>query len=202
MGHSLAGLATYAITQRMQASPSPRQTHLSWRWATWLLVVASLPDVDYLVPALILEQANQRIRTTHSLLFALLIPGCTVLVLWLLGKRGTPHKWQSVQVVGVGLSHLVLDLLTGVFPLPVLYPFSTQTFRLPFGLLPSAGRIQFTNYFLYRNLLIELGVLLSLILSLLALTKRAVGLGKRLLLVLAGFTTSIGFMVWVASLSR
>lgn len=202
MGHSLAGLTTYAITQQFQADRLNESSQPNWRWLIWLLVVASIPDIDYLIPGLRVQQANQTLRITHSLLGVLLIPGCTILGLWLLGKREKNYKLQSLQVVLVGFSHLLLDLLTGVFPLPLLYPFSTQTFRLPFGLLPSAGRIQLSNYFLYRNLLIELGVLVPLSMSLLLSVRDSANSGKRLLVIVAGLVVSVCFMIWAFTLSR
>ncbi|MBL1174787.1 metal-dependent hydrolase [Pantanalinema sp. GBBB05] len=202
IGHTLAGLTTYAATQPFQSEHSQQSHPLDWKWLLWLLVIASIPDIDYLIPGLRLQPANQILRITHSLLGVLLLPGCTMLGLWLLGKRGSSYKLQSLQVVLVGLSHLLLDLLTGVFPLPLLYPFSLQVFKLPFGLLPSAGRIQLSNYFLYRNLLIELGVLMPLSISLVLSVRNSARSPKGRLLVVAGLVVSVCFMVWAFSLDR
>lgn len=202
IGHSWAGLATYAITQQLQDDPPQRTNLTNWAWLIWLLVVASLPDIDYLIPALRVPSDPQTLRITHSFLGVLLLPGCTILGLWLLGRRGTRFKQQSVQAALVGFSHLVLDLLTGVSPLPLLYPFSMQAFRLPFGVLPSAGRIQLGNYFLYRNLLIELGVLVPLSLSLLLMVRNSIRFRGRLGAIGAGLVVSGCFMAWAASLSR
>jgi inner membrane protein len=202
IGHSLAGLATYAITQQLQNDRPIERTKPDWHWLFWLLVIASIPDIDYLIPALRIQQDNQVLRTTHSLLGVSLLPGLTVLGLWLLGNRGKSLKLPSVQVVLVGFSHLLLDGCVGVFPLPLLYPFSTEVFRLPFGLLPSAGRIQLTNYFFYRNLSIELGVLLPLSLSLLLMVRGSMKSGKHLLGIGAGFVVSAGFMIWASTLGR
>lgn len=202
MGHSLAGLTTYAITQSLHSDRLDARSQFNWKWLLWLLIVASIPDIDYLIPKLRLQQANQILRITHSLLGVLLIPGCTMLALRLLRSRGKNYELQSLQIVLVGLSHLTLDLLVGVFPLPLLYPFSIQTFRLPFGLLPSAGRIQLNNYFFYRNLLIELGVLVPLSVSLLLSIRGSANSGKRRLFVMAGFVISACFMSWAFTLSR
>lgn len=59
-----------------------------------------------------------------------------------------------------GLSHLILDLSVGVTPLPLLLPLVKISFKLPFGILPSAGRVDLQNYYFYRNLWLEMGVLL------------------------------------------
>ena len=202
IGHSLAGLTTYAITQQLQTHRLNESKGFNWIWLIWLLVIASIPDIDYLIPALRIREANQTLRITHSLLGAILMPGFTILGLWLLGKRGKIFKLQSLQVVLVGLSHLLLDMLTGVSALPLLYPFSMQTFRLPFGLLPSAGRIRLTNYFLYRNIFIELGVLIPLSISLLLSIRDSTKSGNRLLVIATGLVISVGFTIWAFTLSR
>lgn len=199
IGHSWVSIATYAITQQWHAAEDSRP---KWPWIAWLLVIASLPDIDYRIAAFRVQQANQTLRITHSCFGALLIPVCTILGLWLLGHRGHAFKLRSLQVVLVGLSHLILDLFTGVSLLPLLYPLSMQGFKLPFGLLPSAGRIQLTNYFLYRNLFIELGVLVPLSISLLLSVQGVAQFSKRRIAIAAGLIISIGFMIWASTLSR
>ncbi len=69
---------------------------------------------------------------------------------------------RAFQVILAALSHLVLDLLVGVTPLPLLFPLSKIPFKLPWGILPSAGKIALNNYYFYRNLLLEMGVLLPI----------------------------------------
>ncbi|NEO85783.1 MAG: hypothetical protein F6J87_16255 [Spirulina sp. SIO3F2] len=64
---------------------------------------------------------------------------------------------------------MLLDLLVGVTALPLFWPFDAHRFKLPFGLLPSAGKISLSNPYFYSNLKIELGVLLPLSLSVFAL---------------------------------
>jgi inner membrane protein len=205
IGHTLAGLTTYATTQQIQINGAKgsepfKLNHLKWFF--WLLVIASIPDIDYLIPALRLQQANQVLRITHSFIGVLLIPVCTILGLCLTGKYDKNFKRKCLQVVLVGLSHLLLDLSTGVFPLPLLYPFSLQTFRLPFGVLPSAGRIQLNNSLLYRNLLIELGVLLPLSASLFLSVQGFTRSGRQRLIIVGGLIVSGCFMVWASTLGR
>ncbi|MBV6626221.1 MAG: metal-dependent hydrolase [Rivularia sp. (in: Bacteria)] len=197
IGHSLAGLTTYAVTQQSQKS-----SHINWIWLIWLLVIASMPDIDYLVRALRIQEANQTLRISHSLLGGILMPGFTILGLWLLGIRGKSLKFRSLQVVLIGMSHLLLDLLTGVSALPLLYPFSLHPFKLPFGLLPSAGRIQLDNYFFYRNIFIELGILIPLSVSLLLSVRDSTKSRNRLLAIAVGFAVSICFTIWAFTLSR
>jgi inner membrane protein len=184
------------------ATPHLRSSRHNWLWIVFLLAIASIPDIDYLIPALRVQQFDRTLRITHSFVGVLLIPILTISVLWLLGRRGKPLQIQSLQLVLAGLSHLLLDLLTGVFPLPLLYPFSNETFRLPFGLLPSAGRIQVTNYFLYRNLFIELGAIVPLSISVVAIAKNSTKSIKDRLIIAAGLFLSACFMFWAFNLDR
>ena len=151
--HSLAAYTLASAPFRRQGSAS-----LKLLWAGWLIVLASAPDVDYLIPALN-SRAHHGIRITHSVAFSLVLPLCTAVTLCLTSRDGRRLKSLSVCAALAGLSHLVLDFLVGVTPLPLLWPFSAAVFASPAGLLPSAGRVQLSNYYFYRNLVIEMGVL-------------------------------------------
>jgi inner membrane protein len=209
LGHSVAGLMVYLTTIELQidrqdrllrrSSGEPNRHNLPW--LLWLLTIASIPDIDYLIPSLILQYNDHRIRTTHSLIGVLIFPAISIFILWLVGQRGKTFKLRSWQTILAGLSHLLLDLLTGVLPLPLLYP-NMEVFRLPFGLLPSAGRIQLTNYLFYRNLSIELGVIVPLSISLILIVRDANLFGKHRLTIFAGLLVSGCFMIWAVSLSR
>ena len=146
--------------QRPQRDPIASRS-LAGMWLACLVVAAVAPDLDYVVPWL--DKGHYGgLRISHSLMFGLWTPGILALALWQWGIRGAVLMAMVTQVIAAGLSHLVLDLLVGVSPLPVLWPLSESAWRLPFGLLPSAGKLQWGNYYLYRNLWIELGVLLPL----------------------------------------
>jgi inner membrane protein len=201
IGHSLAGLTVYLTTTELQSNRQYISIRNNLSWLIWLVSIASIPDIDYLIPSLILQHDRHRIRTTHSFVGVLIVPFFTILVLWLLGKRGKTLKLRSWQAILAGLSHLLLDLLTGVLPLPLLYP-NMEVFRLPFGLLPSAGKIQLTNYLFYRNLSIELGVILPLSISLLLVIRDATPLGKHRFIIAIGLLVSAYFMNWAFMLSR
>lgn len=203
LGHSLAGLTVYLTTTELQLNLQiKRSNRYNLHWMMWLVAIASMPDIDYLIPSLILQHNDCRVRTTHSLLGVLIVPVCTILILYLLGKRGKTLKLMSLQSILAGLSHLLLDLLTGVLPLPLLYP-NLEVFRLPFGLLPSAGKIQLTNYLFYRNLSIELGVIVPLVISSLLIIQDRSLLGKHQLAIASGLLLVSGyFMMWAFSLSR
>jgi membrane-bound metal-dependent hydrolase YbcI (DUF457 family) len=153
LGHSLAAYSLFSLGQWKR--PSSRRRAM---WLVWLVVLASAPDIDYLVPALG-SPAHQGSRITHSIAFSLILPLFSVAVLYFVKGLESQRGLLSVCAVLAGLSHLVLDFLVGVTPLPLLWPLGSAAFSSPVGILPSAGRIQLSNYYLYRNVLIEVGVL-------------------------------------------
>lgn len=168
VGHALAPVILYAATEPRGAdsidAPRPRL------WLAALVLLALAPDADYLVRALILP-GSPPIRVTHSFLGSLALPALVLLVLMAMGVRGRPLRLRGFQAASAGLSHVLLDLLVGVTPAALLWPFSSQTFRLPGGVLPSAGHLSFANPYLYRGILLELGVLLP-ILAMVRLARR------------------------------
>lgn len=153
LGHGLAAYTLFSLDRRGRPS-APRRAV----WLAWLLVLASAPDIDYLVPALA-APAHRGSRITHSVAFALLLPLSSVGVLYFVKGLKSRRGLLSACAVLAGLSHLILDFMVGVTQLPLLWPLDSAAFASPVGLLPSAGRIQLSNYYLYRNLLIEFGVL-------------------------------------------
>lgn len=153
LGHSLAAYSLFSLGQRKWPS-----THRRALWLGWLLVLAFAPDIDYIVPALA-SPAHQGSRITHSIVFSLILPLSSVGVLYFVKDLKSQRRLLSVCAVLAGLLHLFLDFLVGVTPLPLLWPLGSTAFASPVGILPSAGRIQLSNYYLYRNLLIEVGVL-------------------------------------------
>jgi len=195
IGHSLAAISTYSVEKQ------PASLNKIY-WLGWLIIIASAPDIDHIIRALHLRSQHQDIRITHSILLSLVLPIDTIVVITLLGCKGRSLIIRSQQVILAGLSHLVLDLLTGVNKLPLLWPFSNEIFKLPFGILPSAGGVNLFNYFLYRNLLIEIGVLAPLVYIAFLISHdksstrpQKVRIGGLLLI-------SICFMVWSFSLRR
>lgn len=164
VGHSLLGVAVFACCplpkQRIPLTALTRRS-LAGLWLACLVVAAVAPDLDYVVPWLD-KRHYGGLRISHSLLFGLLFPGTVAIGLWGAGVRGKALAVMVAQVAIAGLSHLVLDLLVGVSPVPALWPLSQSGWKLPFGILPSAGRLQWDNDYLYRNLKIEMGVLLPL----------------------------------------
>ena len=194
-GHSLAAYSLASAARHHQAPAS-----LRFMWAGWLIVLASAPDADYLIPALN-SRAQHGLRITHSVAFSLALPLCTAVTLPLTGGDGRKLKSLSVCASLAGLSHLVLDLLVGMTPLPLLWPFSAATFSSPAGILPSAGRVQLSNYYFYRNLVIEMGILAPTLYVARGVYCGTIGGQNRprviVLLMIAGC-----FIAWSLSLSR
>jgi inner membrane protein len=193
IGHGLAALTLYALER--PARP------LRWGWMAWLVVLALAPDIDYVVAALRLP-GTPIIRVTHSLAGCLTLPALTIGLLRLRGERGLELTRHGLQAAGAGLSHVVLDLLVGVTPAALLWPLSRETWVLPVGVLPSAGRIRLSNPLFYRNLLIELGVLVPLVTGLVLARHRILRPLPRSLLLAALALLSACFMAWAASLPR
>jgi inner membrane protein len=195
LGHSLAAYSLFSLDRRKRLSTP-------WRavWLGWLVVLASAPDIDYLVPALG-SPAHQGSRITHSIAFSLILPLLSVGVLYFVKGLKSQRRLLSVCAVLAGLSHLVLDFLVGVTPLPLLWPLSSAAFASPVGILPSAGRVQLSNYYLYRNLLIEAGVLAPIYYVARGLYLGEINTRNRarmfILLLVAGC-----FVAWSVSLSR
>lgn len=195
LGHTLA-----AITIQALAKPYNSKSHLRV-WLGWLVVIASAPDIDYIIP-IFHPSSHQGMRITHSIFSSLLLPLSTIGILVLIRVGVQTLKICSLQVILAGLSHLVMDLLVGVTPLPLLYPWHLQLFKLPFGILPSAGRIQFNNYLFYKNIFIELGVLTPLFYSILIASKGNKILQKQKIIVPLLLFISACFMTWAFNLSR
>lgn len=183
VGHSLAAAIIYFVRDREKIYERTARTPIKLNskvWFVWLIVLASIPDLDYVVP--FLSRANYyNARVSHSFAFSLLFPFCTIVGLFLAGYRGKTLKILGWHAIAAGLSHLVLDLLVGVTPLPLFFPLNSHLFKLPFGILPSSWtpnpndyshwfKVLFESlpsswmpnsktYFLCRQIAIELGIL-------------------------------------------
>lgn len=196
VGHSLAAVTVFSIGRRSAGSRYSRLI-----WLIWLILVASTPDVDYVFPFLA-SPAHENVRITHSIAASLLLPLGTVAVLTVLRLPRNVFCELSLQVIAAGLSHLLLDLLVAVTPLPLFYPLDSTAFKLPFGLLPSAGRVQFSNFYFYRNLTIEIGILAPVFYAAVEIYKGCIN-GKQGKLKLALLTlTAMCFLFWSLALKR
>lgn len=155
LGHALIGTALFARNHKLDTS----------RDVLSCLFVAGLamsPDVDYLFRWFF--NARPPLRYTHSLCFCL----CVGLMAWGWTAVFCRQNFSPIPtrlLFFAPLSHLLLDFLVGVYPLPLGWPFYAKPFVLSFGVLPSAGKLSLTNYYLWRNLLIEMGILLPIVIA-------------------------------------
>lgn len=191
VGHGLAGVAVYLACNRA----GDRRT----LWALPAFVfLAVCPDLDYF--AIWWWHAQPALRPTHTLSFAI----AASLFMWGLTA---PLRTRSLAKVPfpalllASVSHPLLDLLVGAHGLPLLWPLTDRQVALPFGLLPSAGRLTFGNYYLWRNLFIELGILVPLFGVLVAIAR---GTAPRALMRSAVFVFPLWLAVlaWSVSLQR
>lgn len=161
IGH---GLAALAINQAFE-SDKPLKERLLWQSCLLLCVYA--PDIDYAVNSLNLIQ-NNGLRITHTIVFSLIAPVVLMILLFLFDRKNLFSR--GLQACLAGISHLFLDLLVGSRNGdPLFYPLSKSKIVFPFGLLPSAGSIGFSNYYFYRNTLIEAGILVPAFVLMLAI---------------------------------
>jgi inner membrane protein len=162
IGHLSAGAAVYFG----QALPGIAQK----RWAlSVFMLLAVLPDFDYF--ALWIFKVSAEPRFTHSLMFCL---AASTLVWLCIPFREAGRKPATFLALSLAsCSHLLLDFLVGVHPVPILWPLPFPDIQSPIGLLPSAGHLSPTNYYLWRNLTIECGVLFPAFAFLVAVRKFA-----------------------------
>ncbi|HOC20601.1 MAG TPA: metal-dependent hydrolase [Anaerolineae bacterium] len=158
IGHTLNTVGIYANSRQ------PEMERPSWWWSLlwlgWLGFVGLAPDLNYVIPQLYVTRRSIETdpRITPSLMGAWLFPLLTMAALAVFPLQHQTRRALGMQVTLVGLSHLILDILVGVWPLPLLWPFSAARFKLPFGILPRAPTFQMNNPYLYRNILMELGI--------------------------------------------
>jgi inner membrane protein len=195
LGHSLVAFSLASVARQSPASPSGRLS-----WALWMIALASAPDIDYLIPALN-SSAHHGLRITHSIMFSLISPFCVCCALRLARSPATQRGSLNVCAALAGLSHLVLDFLVGVTPLPLLWPISVETYVCPIGILPSAGRIRVSNYYFYRNLLIEIGILAPILYFAAGLYRGEFNIENRARIILSLLIAGC-FIAWSAGLSR
>mgnify|MGYP000918379240 CR=1 FL=1 len=203
IGHAISGLGVYVTTR---AAKEPALRDLALRdlfWPAWLVFVAMAPDLDYVFRSLCMRRdAIGVLRITHSLVGGLVFPALTLLALSRL-KMARDTRWlYAVQVVLAGLSHLAMDMLVGVASLPLLWPFTTQRFKMPFGVLPSGPAFRLDNVYMYRNLLMEVGVLIPLYAGIYLARFAKFDGRKRSIGVAVLWLCSLGFMGWAFTLAR
>lgn len=183
VGHFSAGVAAYLGYSRW----SKREERVL---LPVCVLLAVLPDFDYF--AFWLFRVGQDPRFTHSLVFCLTASTFA----WLaLRRRHVGGIGTLFALCLAACSHPALDLLVGVHPVPVFWPFPVPEVQSSIGVLPSAGRLDPRNFYLWRNLLIESGVLLPAFAFLVAVARTTpvrTALSKGLILL----PIWLAFLVW------
>lgn len=191
IGHGLAALTIGKAFEKSETLKS------RWLWQACLFLCVYAPDIDYIIPSLNFVN-NGGLRITHTIAFSLLTPLLLIILLVFFDRKNLYSR--GLQACLAGLSHLFLDLLVGSRSGdPLFYPLSKAKIVLPFGILPSAGAISFSNYYFYRNTLIEIGILVPAFVLLLAI------LGKVKVNKFVSFGLLCSFLVfllWSLSLKR
>lgn len=164
IGHAATGAAIYLCKNRLNEPQT--------RWGLPLLIfLAIAPDLDYLL--LWFFKFNLQSRISHSLAFCLFIST----LLWILIHKFRHNylKYPTLSMlILASSSHLILDLLVGVHDLPIFWPFATGGIMLPIGILPGAIHIvNSPNYYFWRNLFIECGIIFPALAFLVALCRGA-----------------------------
>lgn len=188
IGHSIMGLSVSQF--------SKNKIH-SWKWVFWIMFLAVSSDINYIV--LWILGAQSIFKYSHSIGFVILLPFLSILFLSYKKEKNLTSK--SLQLFTASFSHLFLDLLVGVFPKAYLWPFYSEKLKLPFGILPSAGKLDWQNYYLYKNLFIELGILLPFI-GIIYLFKKRYKVKYILIKFFVLVFIWIPFLVWGSSLYR
>lgn len=188
LGHSIIGLSVSRLSEKKTNS---------WKWTLWIMFLAIFPDINYV--ALWILGTQTIFEFSHSIGFVIILP--TISILFLKYKREQNLVSKALQLFMASFSHLLLDLLVGVYPKAYLWPFNNYKLTLPFGILPSAGKLDLHNYFLYRNLLIELGILLPFI-GIIHLLKKRRETKHFIIKLTSLFLIWIPFLVWGSSLYR
>ncbi len=148
IGHVAVGAALY-LGHAGSRLPYPRIA------LPVLALLAVMPDFDYFAFWFFGIDTNPRF--THSLVFAT----AAALAAWsmLRALTGPASRLPFALLLMASCSHGVLDLLVGVHPVCLLWPLPLPELQFPIGLLPSAGHPRLTNFYFWRNLLVECAVL-------------------------------------------
>jgi membrane-bound metal-dependent hydrolase YbcI (DUF457 family) len=130
VGHYLVGLA---VTELAARTPAER------RRAPWWALLACAPDLDVLPGLAVGSLARFHHDASHSLAAAAVAALAVAAVV--AHRRGRRYVALPALAFALYGSHLVLDGLTAdpmePVGMPLLWPFSRETFQAPWSLLPN-----------------------------------------------------------------
>ncbi|MDL2321038.1 hypothetical protein LJC47_01640 [Desulfosarcina sp. OttesenSCG-928-B08] len=153
IGHTLIGIAIGSDQKILQA----KGQIIAFLYFS---VLAILPDLDYLV--FWLFNCGMAPRYTHSIGYCAAVSSLGLLIsrTSVFKKITGPLHLSAYAICLIPFSHLVLDYFVGVHKNPILWPLYAGAMTSDIGILPSAGKIALTNIFLWRNLMIEMAILI------------------------------------------
>lgn len=157
VGHTLAGYLGYRLIPLRFSQP------LSQKWAWGAVVLANLPDLDFLPGLLIGDAFAFHRRESHTLIAAIAV-GSLVALGVRSARRWQPPTaqhlplrglWWGLWAVAVYLGHLCLDLLMvdpkPPFGLQLFWPFSDAFVVSPIAIIPG---LQFHPVLSWHNLMV------------------------------------------------
>ena len=153
VGHALCGIS--CLLGVSGANPG-RPIPLTLRSAALFMLLANLPDIDFLVGYIVAQDPNAFHQgPTHSLLFAM-VAGLLAGFAW---RKQLGLRLASVAFTAAVLSHDVVDILTGPIlgfvrspGLALLWPFSTEKISAPFTLFPGILHLTFGELVSWHNM--------------------------------------------------
>lgn len=197
IGHSITAGVVFLARRRPKEDFSIK----GLLWFFCLGIAAIAPDLDYFLP--FLQKSNHGgIRISNSFVYSIIFPSIICIGMLIARVPRNIFRLRATQIMIAGLSHIVLDYLVGVHPLPLFWPFSDVTYKSPIGILPSAGALSLSNFYFYRNLAIELGVLVPIYTIVCLFVWRYFKRVTRLFLSLILLATSLVFMTIALGLTR
>lgn len=186
LGHSIVG----AVMANQHEKKNVKELVLV---SLFFIFLSCSPDIDYLINYL--RGESFAIRYTHSIGYVVLVTVMALVLRRFIFRSLLGHLPIYLFCLAP-FSHLILDFLVGVHPNPYLYPFTDETMVSPIGILPSSGSVSLTNYYFWRNMLIELLIFVPFALVLLPRTRRYL-LRVKGMLVVMGMIFMVGLVIGV-----
>ena len=153
--HGLAGVGLAYAMAGDGSLPLFASLRKAWKILALAVVLACLPDVDYL-PGLARGYLNTtHQQATHSVAWVVLVSAGIGLV----GRVCRPDwfGWRTVVFMGILIgSHVAIDLVTAdrlaPYGIPLCAPFSPAPVHAPFALLPAWDKTALWDLGSWRNL--------------------------------------------------
>ena len=163
VGHSVTGISICFLTCSYLPSLQVGGLRKGWKTLVFCIVVACLPDIDFL-PGIFVGNINYyHHRGTHSIFFALIVSLTVCAVV----RKKAGLKWGLLTFILI-LSHLAIDYIAidtvAPFGMPLLWPFSGEYFCSEYAFLPIVVRgssvLSVFNSHNLRTVIVELIVFL------------------------------------------